>query len=332
MELAPATHMKDSQLQAEFMESLFRSQDPRDLIRFYSSFKTLSDFKSFFLNRVKAEVSIVEYESDKNIPAVVVVPTSDVHGPLARSFRQAFSGIDLIFVQSSGHLFNFSHSMNVGIRRALTKMKPWVILSNDDVKPRQPILKVINDIARIHDVEWFRPIILTNGKRVPSSWTLCQLPQRGLLSWLWDARSQGGKDISSTYHLVKTMCERFSVNPLVAVQCDPIQSFTDRIVASHRVKGLKPFLNVQPFAIFKSTLLKSFSFDESYVNACEDMDLSLRLYTAGQQGREVKYFIETTGGASFGTSRSRWLRYGLSGRVLFADNARQCVDNFLQTR
>jgi hypothetical protein len=216
--------------------------------------------------------------------------------------------------------------MNVGISKAQSFDKRWIILSNDDVSPISPIAKLAEEINSRRGGDWFRPLISTGKRSLASSWVISRLPERGLISKIWDFKSHDKAESASTYYLIKRYCERFTIDPFVAVQCTPFQSWTDRLVSTKRIRRINPFLNCQPFAVFRSEILRDLLFDEDYVNACEDMDFSMRLAFNGHAGVQIDYALETKGGASFGQTRTRWLRYGLSGRLLFAAKSRRLLN------
>lgn len=302
-------------------ESLFQSPNLADLVHFYDSFQDFGEFEHFFRKRCKSDPIVTFLEGSHVNPFVFVVPTSDINGRLALQFRNSFATVSTIFVQSSGPTFNFSHSMNVGIREALKKGKEWIILSNDDVTLPGPIGQLLNEIEKNSRSEWLKPMVTSLGRRIPASWTLSVLPQHGLSTRIWDWSRNGNKELAPTYRLIKKYSELFGVKPILAVQREPIQSLTDLAVSMFRVSGIGRFLNVQPISIFKADVIRDYLFDEVYCNACEDMDLALRLHLDGHFGTRIRSSLVTASGASLGHSRARWLRYGLSGRLIFASRA-----------
>lgn len=299
-------------------EELFASSEHNELLSFYQSFSTFAEFRDFFESRGKAEVKVVHKAGRENLPIVAVVPTASIDGVLAKSFSSHFPEIDVVFVESQGPRFNFSHSMNIGIREALTLGKKWIMLSNDDVKPSRPISHLLKKLEQSEPRRWYKPLMFSENRQIPTSWILCRLPRRGVVSALWDLTHRGTPESSSTYHLIRHFARLFGLSPIVAVQTLPLQSLTDKVVSMFRIPGTPRFLNVQPLAVLDSEVISRFSFDESFVNACEDMDLSWRLANNGCQGSLIDYRVETAGSASLGRTRARWLRYGLSGRLLFA--------------
>lgn len=101
-----------------------------DLYYLYSHANS-EDIIRWMKNRKTAEMRTYEVEGDSEI--VVVIPTADVNGKLARNVREVYKGFHIIFIESFGSLFNYARSVNFGLKSSLRLKPRWVIISNDDV-------------------------------------------------------------------------------------------------------------------------------------------------------------------------------------------------------
>ncbi|EZQ11419.1 hypothetical protein CM19_01120 [Candidatus Acidianus copahuensis] len=108
--------------------------------------------------RPKAEVKI-GVEKGKYNEVVIVIPTADMNGYYAKSIRKTYEGLTLIFVESKGKYFNFAHSVNEGIKEALSLSPSWVIVSNDNMigidSPEQ-LIKQLRTVEE-NDVVFAKP-------------------------------------------------------------------------------------------------------------------------------------------------------------------------------
>ncbi|AWR96203.1 hypothetical protein DFR86_00655 [Acidianus sulfidivorans JP7] len=111
------------------IEKLYNGQ-LNDLYYLYSH-ATDKEILTWMKNRKTAEIKIYEIEGDTEV--VVVIPTANVNGTLAKNVKQIFKGSHIIFVESSGPLFNYARSVNSGVKYSLGLKPKWIVISNDDV-------------------------------------------------------------------------------------------------------------------------------------------------------------------------------------------------------
>ena len=120
-----------------------------DAIKFFEYFESSGDLINWMRERTKAEPNIYIVNGSKDV--VVVVPTANYNSALAVYCRNnLFNGLQIIFVESNGKYFNYSHSVNKGIEVALTFNPKWVIISNDDMQmidPPSVLLKELNHFS-----------------------------------------------------------------------------------------------------------------------------------------------------------------------------------------
>lgn len=184
----------------------------------------------------------IGYDSD----IVVIVPTNDMGKQdvlrLTSDMRQ--QGADLIIIEDVYPLFNFSHSMNVGINAALgRKSTKYIVAANDDVRVSclQLMRKVLDERP---EFGYVTPYV--NGYDCYWPMKFTRIVGRAI------------KNKAPFWFLREIRNERFAT----------------------KLAGGK-FLNTQPFAMFRAEVLRKFSFDENFDMGLEDMQLGLRLRQNG---------------------------------------------------
>jgi len=129
------------------IEKLYISDKLDDIYKIYERFSK-EEIIDWMRNRPKAKMDILEVEGDKEV--VVIIPTADFNGQLAKHAREVFKGLHMIFVQSKGPLFNYAKSVNESIRYAKNKYMPkWFIVSNDDVIWAESPNKLIDSLTTV---------------------------------------------------------------------------------------------------------------------------------------------------------------------------------------
>ncbi len=119
-------------MELDELNSLFTSKNVEDVIKFYDHFDTPEQLIDWMKNRPSAPMKIYEVEGEKDI--VVVIPTADHNGKLAKNcVENIFKGQQIIFVESNGPFFNYARSCNFGLKYALKYNPKWIVLSNDDI-------------------------------------------------------------------------------------------------------------------------------------------------------------------------------------------------------
>ncbi|QGA68900.1 hypothetical protein [Sulfolobus sp. E11-6] len=113
-------------------EELYYSNDYEKILSFYYKFEDVEDIVEWLKNRPEAERKIYEFEGDSEV--VFVIPTSDVNNQFSNYIKRTFKKYHLIFVESRGRYFNFSKSVNEGVKIAMKYKPKYVIISNDDIK------------------------------------------------------------------------------------------------------------------------------------------------------------------------------------------------------
>ena len=116
------------------LNSLFTSKNSADVLDFYTRFKDTNALIKWSRSRPHGRAKIYEVHGRKDV--IIVIPTADRFGKMAKDCEEIFRGQQIIFVESGGlgdKYFNYARNCNVGMRYALKYKPRWVVVSNDDV-------------------------------------------------------------------------------------------------------------------------------------------------------------------------------------------------------
>src|SRR5207245_4938840 len=131
----------------QYLNSQHIINNTKDLIKFYSSFEEPRSLIYWMKNRPSGRAIIQPVDGNRDI--VVVIPTTDFNGKLARSCKEIFRGLQIVFVESGigDPYFNYSRNCNLGLSHALTYNPKWIVLSNDDVIQIDNISALANGLS-----------------------------------------------------------------------------------------------------------------------------------------------------------------------------------------
>ncbi|MEM0290229.1 MAG: hypothetical protein QXD10_09965 [Metallosphaera sp.] len=266
------------------IERLFQG-DLRDLYYLYSKVKGEEVIK-WMKERPKQQVSFHEEGGDQEI--VVVIPTADSNGDLARRAREVYRNAHIIFVESRGPFFNYAHSVNEGIKRA-NELKPsWIVVSNDDVTYADSIAKLKDELSVVSNAEL---IMASPGKYHTYPVLLVKVKE----SFIKGMRVMGPLLApAEVYGKVLRHRERLGVEVITVIESmvGPFKRLAGEVVA--RVINAGSFMILKP----ESRLM-----DETFINSHEDLVFSLV-----SKSEIVNYKVREMRGASLGFGRLRFAR------------------------
>ena len=247
----------------DYRNNLFTSNDPEKIIEFYNGFHNRDQLIQWMKERPKGASYIHEVEGDKDI--IVVIPTADFNGKYARTCREEiFKGLHMVFVESGENpdpYFNYAHNCNVGIKRAMEYNPKWVVVSNDDMIKRDTVNKLRDELIKFNskEVDIVFPF-------PPARFHSCPVTIVTTYRWLYSLIRIFG---TKTLKFKNTLNKKFNVNihfyryiPLIT-------------------KKICTFINFTSFGIFSTTFVDESGgkpFDETFINAFEDLDLSLYIF------------------------------------------------------
>ena len=276
-----------------YRNAYFTSNDPSKIIEFYNGFENRDQLIQWMKERPKGVANIHEVEGNKEI--IVVIPTADFNGKYAKDCREnIFKGLHIIYVESGGRedfYFNFAHNCNVGIKKAMEYNPKWVVYSNDDMYKIDDINVLKKTLQNIDNKKI--STVFTNAASYHSIPVKLAKPRTLLLIYM--------KMRNRATRIRSYLWKRLDVKYFL-----PMRGFFGDILYT---KGLKCY-SIASFGIFSSEFVKEFTFeneemfDETFVNATEDIDLSLKMTLCRTDYEFINYnignYINGTLGASFG--------------------------------
>lgn len=288
----------------DYQNNLFTSNNPDKVIEFYNSFESRDQLIQWMKERPKGVSHIHEVEGNKDI--IVVIPTADYEGKYARNCRDnIFKGIHMIFVESGENpdpYFNYSHNCNVGIRKALEYNPKWVVVSNDDMNKIDDISILVNALSNLDNKNL--TMVLTNSASYHSIPVKFAEPRKIFYAFM--------KIRGKQYRVKLTLWNKFKIKFFL-----PSRGILWDIFYK---KGVDCY-SIASFGIFSTEFLKLFIedegnlFDERFINATEDIDLSLKLTIGRADYDFVNYNIDNYKNGTLGGTFSKELR-DIAGDVL----------------
>ncbi|MEM3490118.1 MAG: hypothetical protein QXO75_10770, partial [Nitrososphaerota archaeon] len=257
----------------------------------------------------KGRAEIIEVEGDKEI--IVVIPTADFNGKYAKECREnIFKGLHIIFVESGfpkDPYFNCAHNFNVGIKKAMEYNPKWIVVSNDDMVKIDEISILVENLKTI-DPQKVNVVLAKNNKnnfQNGSRMKICQLNIFGKLAigLLSITHLYKCSKILEQFLIINKINEHFG-NKLIILFAQMSVFFSKFFKTKYN------YTNFEDFGIFSSSFVKKTEmfFDETYINAHEDHDLSIRLSFNPEQISFVNFKIKGVGGQSLGSNFCRGLR------------------------
>lgn len=294
-------------LDGELLEGLYGSQNPSEILKFYTGVGTSAEMIAFSKSRPRASMRIVDVQSKRDNGIVVVIPTADSKSSLAREASRIFKPIDIILVESQGKYFNYARSMNFGIDSALRKDPEWIIISNDDVFEIDPIDSFVAELRQEKDSEMVMAAADTLGRYHHSMDSMVFANNLNPATMALDVLSW-----KSYFFQVIKVLHRFGVKfradnlPPTQTRAPLVDSFF-RGLASRSV-CVERFCTFGDFGAFRSSLLRRFQFDEFFINGGEDRDLAIRLKLAKVAIKKSNFRLGSMVGKTLGSHIQRSLR------------------------
>ena len=303
-------------------ETFYEKLNLENFLDFYNSFESVKELIGFMRSRKSPEIRTFKVQSDTETQIVAVIPTKSTESEHVKVLTEKLKGINIILVESRGPFFNFSLSMNAGIKEAIRLNSKFIMLSNDDIFPLDSVKTLQKAIMEKNvDYDLFVPRIMNdhsylspNQTIYTQSWLTKHIVSSNVMSFVNHFRvSESPRTL-----LGKLKIYRSSdiLKYIVLRDQDPIFKKDHGKLISHimelSVKKInKPLIeitNVQPVSIIRTEILKYEKFDESFVNGGEDTDLSIRLAIKGIKVGELEERFQNIGGYSLGNTIERILK------------------------
>lgn len=280
----------------DYLNNYFVSDYTDKIIEFYDSFENTEQLIRWMHERPKGTIKIHEVSGRKEI--VVVIPTRDFNNEHAVEAREKiFKGLHMIFAESGNDFyFNYAHSCNIGIKKALEYEPNWIVVSNDDMYKIDNIEVLINELSKL-DSKTVDVAFTQRSKyhSIPVYFSRGNLLRRFYFIMFGYRREQ--LRIENKYCVVYFSSPSYSYG---------------RYFFKHK----NPHVSIADFGIFSSKFIErrgGVIFDETYVNGGEDVDLSLEVANKGRYSF-INYSIGDLLGSSLGRGINRKIR-DISGYI-----------------
>lgn len=255
-----------------YLESLWSNDSLDKVLEFYKEIKSVSEMVKFSAGRKPSDIKIIR-RGDFNSDLKFIIPTMDHNSQQCKMLEKKYEGYGILFIESSGKLFNYAKSVNAGISAILDDdVTEITIISNDDIMISSSALHVLKSIRRTGEsVYCLKPQEQNySGEKVEIS---VSSPWEKFFEMI-QARIYGFK-----YHasLISALNNK-KINYTRAF-------FPEFLFHRFLMIGSKPLtgelVNFADFGIFKTSILRENRFDETFINGWEDWDLSYRLKQRG---------------------------------------------------
>lgn len=304
-------------------EELYERLNAKNFLDFYNSFGSVNALIEFITSRKRAEVRIFKIESKIESEITAVIPTKSIESQIVKTLTDKLTGFNIIFVESKGPFFNFSFSMNSGIREAIRLNTKYIMLSNDDIFPlespdklqRSVVMNGVDKDVLIPSIMSTLSFLSPKQKIFSQSCLTNHIVSNKVLSILNPSKTS--KSSRVLLGKIKMYKSPDILKYIIIRENDPIFKKKHLKILGYGMKYAitqfnKPLIeinNIQPVSIIKSDLLKKEAFDESFINGGEDTDLSVRLAIRGVRVGYLKERFQNLGGYSLGNSTDRMLKF-----------------------
>lgn len=278
----------------DYRNNYFTSHDPNKIMEFYNGFNNRNQLIQWMKERPKGVSEIHEVDGNKNI--IVVIPTADFNGKHAIECRDnIFKGLHVIFVESGEFpdpYFNYAHNVNTGIKKAMEYDPKWVVVSNDDMYRIDDISILISQLSEIDNNKYFVVYALASTHHTVSS----------VISRPRITRTILFKLIGKNRRLQLVLENRFSINYFLI----SLGGYMSLFFKKEREITI---ISIGDFVIFSSKLLNYWPtlYDETFINASEDSELSFRIALKVRNKKIIGYRIGSYIGGTFSDHTTRRL-------------------------
>ena len=293
----------------DYRNNLFTSNDIDKIIEFYNGFENRDQLIQWMKERPKGVANIHEVEGDKDI--IVVIPTADFNGKYAKECRDnIFRGLHVVFVESGGKgdfYFNYAHNCNVGIRKAMEYNPKWIVVSNDDMQKIDNSYKLKNELFKL-DSSKIDAVFTYPSQSNYHSYN-AQIVQFNVLGIIVSRIVNVFHNNEASGILMKIR-QKFKIDFIFHREMFYEKFLSNKIFKFIHTGNLA--IVSEKFAVMNNGVV----YDETFINASEDVDLSLRLQSNSMKIVRIDYNIGDLIGGTFGTNVNRFLREQIGNTYL----------------
>ena len=256
----------------EYLESLWSDNNLTRVLKFYKELRDVSEMINFSVGRKPAEIKIIRRGNLKS-NMKFIIPTMDHNSQQCKMLEKNYKNYEILFIESSGKLFNYSKSVNAGISEVLGDEKSEIIIiSNDDIIMSSSGFQEIKNLTQTEQsVYCLKPEKQNySGESleiaVPSTWAK-----------LYEGFKAARNGFRYQADLI-SLLTRKKFNYARAFSREFL-SHNFLMIGSKSITG--KFVNFADFGVFNISILRENRFDETFINGWEDWDLSYRLKQKG---------------------------------------------------
>jgi hypothetical protein len=277
---------------------LYTSKDWKDTAKFYDLFDSKREIIDWMRSRPKAKPKIVHYNEETDNYAVVVIPTIDTNSKWSKNAKHIFDKLHIVFAENRNKkpnpYFNYSKSVNEGVKAALHYNPEWVIISNDDMIKEDHISKLITELkhSENYDTVFFPKTNTYSSQNCLYKPRIQKLIRQ--MSYWRRAYANILNRLNVKYELLDGKDHGFVYKNLIYKK--------DKIKIKHH-QGNLIILNTN----YIRRILKGKVFDDTFINGHEDSMLSYK-YLQNSNFKMSEFRISAIVGGSLGTDKSRWFR------------------------
>ncbi len=295
---------------SEELERLWSSSDPGTLVNFYRKAATLERMTSFSRNRPAAEIGCKVIDrrdmNSKEGKVVFVVPTTGDNAIMDR-FSNYFKKSSIVFSVSNGQYFNFSRSLNEGVRKARELDPEWIILANDDIQPEESESILTEHITKLGSGAYTvfkESSVGLRSDRIFGIFRNSKAMSIPHAAGVMRYALTGGHPIQG----VRRIGVMLRILPLYNSLSEYVNYTGWRFDLGTRIrKSAIKATNFQDFGIFSGDLIDDLTFDETFINDDEDFDLTLQLLQKGIPIKPVEFRLrKVRTSSSLGTGIKRY--------------------------
>jgi hypothetical protein len=288
----------------DYRNNMYNSSSIDRIFDFYESFPNTESLIKWMRERPHGRTTIYECAGNRDI--VVIIPTSNFDGDLAKTCRDSiFKGLQIIFVESGlprDNYFNYAYSCNIGVSRALSFDPKWVVVSNDDMEKVDDVSKLIRELKNSNKdamVIWTdENDILQHNFEILGSTILLKLLMRVSKTLKIFFRSLRVRNLYLFTKFNIYLKPRYAKS-----NYNFISKVLYKVIGNYKVPG--------HFSIYNPEFIKSMGeklFDETFINGFEDSWLGINLVIKKTKCDIINYKIRPIEGASLGKGILRYLR------------------------
>lgn len=279
----------------DHLDKLYFSESADDILQFYREVDNSKDLFSWMRKHTKEDPRVIVVEGEPRV--VVVIPTRDANSPMAKQCRDViFHGVRIIFVQSQGRNFNFSHAVNYGMKVALSYDPNWILYCNEDMLLVDSPQKLLGCLSGIDHTKYSIVYPRQGAKHsIPLNVSFAKKTGEIVYSLKY-SRGFAIYDILKSY---KSKLFVIATNRQGSSYLERFKHMPQRLFVEN---SDMPYVLTGDIGIFSRNYVESLDgklFDETFINGCEDVELSIRL-SRGERGMSANYSIGSLNGASLG--------------------------------